>query len=721
MQRKAIIRRSATGFAALTLLLSIASVRPAVAGPVTTRASVKSDVCYQIVTDRFFDGNTANNNPAVSSGMYDSTKTQWKKYWGGDFAGIQQKVSYLQGMGITTVWISPPVDNVNKLVTYGTEPNAGYHGYWARDFKTPEEHFGTWAEFDNMVTALHNAGIKVMIDFAPNHTSPSDAADPNHGEQGALYDNGTFVGNYTSDSPMYFHHNGGTNNWDDPYETQYKNMADLADFSQEHATIDSYLRSAATTWVNRGIDGIRVDAVKHMPLGWQKSWADGIYRTKDLFMFGEWYSSSTSDPLYGASVKYANTSGISLLDFPLNKAIRDTFGGTATMSSLWNTQAQIDADFKYKENLVTFIDNHDMSRFLTMNNNNARLHEAMAYILTSRGTPCINYGTEQYLHNDTGGGTDPYNRPQMPGFSTTTTAYQLINKLSTLRQNQPAIQFGSSTQRWVNNDVLIYERKFYNDVVLVAINKGTTSASISGLLTDLPAGTYSDQLTGLLSGNSITVGAGTSNRPVTTFTLAANGVGVWSYKAAEPTTPQLGSVGPTMTRAGNSVTIEGRGFGTTTGKVYFGATAATITSWGQNLIKATVPSVTAGNTAVKVQTSGGVNSNTYDVNVLTGAQVPVTFTVNNASPTNPGDYIYLSGNIPELGNWSTDKAVAIGPMLTPNYPNWFITASVPAGTAIQFKFFKLTAGGVVTWENGSNHTYTVPSSGTGSATVNWQY
>jgi hypothetical protein len=573
-----------------------------------------------------------------------------------------------------------------------------------------------------MASTLHSNGIKLTIDFAPNHTSPADGSDPNHAEQGALYNNGTFVGNYTSDANGYFHHNGGISNWDDRFETQYKNMADLADFSQEHATIDGYLRDSIKTWLGHNVDGIRVDAVKHMPSGWQKSWADTIYNNKDVFMFGEWYSSSVNDPLYGDSVNYANRTGISLLDFPLNKAIRDTFASNSSMQTLWDTQAKIDTDFKYKENLVTFIDNHDMSRFLTANNNNNRLHEALSFILTSRGTPCIFYGTEQYLHNDTSGGTDPYNRPQMTNWSTTTTAYNLIKKLSSLRTSNYAVQMGSTAQRWINSDVLIYERQFYNDVVLVAINKSATSSySISGLQTNLPAGTYSDYLGALLSGNSITVGSGTSNRPVTTFNLAPNAVSVWQYKAAEPSTPQLGSVGPVMGRSGNTITLEGRGFGTTQGSVLFGSTPATIVSWSANTIKATVPAVSAGIQPVSVKTAGGVTSNTYDMQVLTGAQVPVTFTVNNASPTTTGDYIYLTGSVWELGNWGTARDVAIGPMLAPNYPNWFMTVSVPAGAQIQFKFIKVSSTGAVTWENGSNHVYTVPSSGTGSVTVNWQY
>lgn len=713
------MRRFLTVLIALGLLLS-ATVAQVSATPVANRDSLKGDVCYQVVTDRFFDGNTANNNPAKSPGLYDSARANWKLYWGGDFAGIQQKMSYLQSMGVTSIWISPPVDNIDRAAVYSGVPNAGYHGYWTRDFKATEEHFGSWTDFDNLVTAAHNANIKVIVDWAPNHTSPANPSDATFAEKGALYNNGVYMGDYLNDPNGYWHHNGGITNWDDRFETQYKNLADLADFSQENATIDGYLKDSVTTWLNHGVDGLRVDAVKHMSMGWQRTFADKALNVKDQFLFGEWYLGGYTDPLYADNVRFANQSGISVLDFYLNKAMRDAFGSGGSFNNLDAAITKTATDYKYKENLVTFLDNHDMSRFLTLNNNNSLLHQALTFMMTVRGTPCIYYGTEQYLHNDTGGGGDPYNRPMMNSWSTTSTAYQLINKLSTLKQNQPALQYGGHQQRWMNNDVYIYERKFFNDVVLVAINKSATSYNITGLNTALPPGTYSDQLNGLLGGFNITVNSGSGgNNPVNSFTLAAGNAVVWSYKAAEPSAPQLGSVAPVLTRAGDKVAVEGRGFGTS-GTVYFGTTAASVVSWSANRIVVTTPSVPAGDTLVKVTTAGGT-SNTYGVMALGGAQVPVTFTVKNASPTSFGDNIYLTGNVYELGNWSTSSSVAIGPMLAPNYPDWFITASVPACSAIQFKFIKITSGGAVTWENGANHTYTTPCSGTGSTTVWWQY
>jgi len=687
-------------------------------------ADFKREVVYQIITDRFFDGSTANNNPSQSSGLYDATKTNWRAYWGGDLAGIQQKMSYLAGMGVTAIWISPPVDNLNaNIPDGGGNPTASYHGYQGRDFKRVEEHSGnasnTWTEFDNLVSAAHAAGIKVIVDFAPNHTTQDNA-----GEFGAFYDNGTLVGNYTSDTNGYFHHNGNISNWDDRYQVQYYTLFNLADLNQEHATVDAYMKASAQLFQQHGVDGFRIDAIKHITWGWQYSLANSIYTYGDSFLFGEWYQSGTSDPLYRDSYKYSNKSGISMLDFPLNTAVRNVFGSNANFSEIDTVLTAEAANFTWDEDLVTFVDNHDMTRFLSLNNNNNRLHQALAFILTSRGIPCIYYGTEQYLHNDTSGGGDPYNRPMMNAFSTSTTAYTLTNRLSTLRRNNTAIPYGSHQQRWMNNDVYVYERKFFGNVVLVAINKsGSTQYNITGLNTSLPAGAYSDHLTGLIGGSSINVTAGTGgNNPVAAFNLPANTVAVWQFTESGGA-PQTGSIGPVAAQPGVKVTIGGKNFGATrgTGSVKFGTTTATVNSWSATKIVVTVPAVTNGVYNVTVTNSGGQVSNGIQFTALTAKLIPVTFTVFNASPTQTGDYIFLTGNTVELANWATTWDGAVGPMLTPNYPNWFLNVSVPAGQTIQFKFIKIAANGAVTWEAGANHSYTVPASGVGFVNANWQY
>jgi glycosidase len=677
----------------------------------------KKDVVYQIVTDRFFDGDATNDNPPQSSGLFDSTRTNFQAYWGGDLAGIQQKMSYIAGMGVTAIWISPPVDNEN-VNEGGIAVGAPYHGYQGHDFKRIEEHFGdatnSFAAFDNLVTAAHSHGIKVIIDFAPNHSNNN-----NNGEFGAFFDNGSLVGKYTNDTNGHFHHNPNISDFNDRYQVQYYTLSNLADFNQENPTVDAYLKAAAQVFQQHHVDGFRVDAIKHATWGWLYSFVNSIYTNANTFTFGEWIADTTSDPLYHDLYKLANRSGFSALDFPLYHAIDDVFARDNSFSEIDAVLSQEALNFQQVNDLVTFIDNHDRQRFLSINNNQNRLHEALAFLLTCRGVPVIYYGTEQYLHNDTNGGNDPFNRPMMSSYDTTTTAYQLIGKLTSLRKSNSAIPYGTIGQRWINNDVYIYERAFAGSVVLVAINKNDGLASpIGGLLTALPAATYADYLGGLLGGSSITVTDGSGNNPVNDFSLPAHTVAVWIHSPAVATTPALASVGPDVAQPGVLVTLAGSFTGTNT--VKFGTTAAALVSSSTNQIVATVPSISNGNYNVTVTDSRGHVSNSVSFTILAAKLIPVTFTVNNATPTVPGDYIFLTGDTVELGNWNTTWDGAVGPMLTPTYPNWFLNVSVPAGRTIQFKFIKIAANGTVTWESGVNHSYTVPTSGTGSVNVNWQ-
>jgi glycosidase len=683
----------------------------------------KKDVIYEIVTDRFVDGDPTNDNPSQSLGLYDKTKTNWHAYWGGDLAGIQSKMEYLKGMGITAIWISPPVDNEN-VNTYGTAsvPQAGYHGYWARDFQRIEEHFGSgsnsWAAFDSMVAAAHADGIKVIVDFAANHSSPQDM-----GEYGSLFNKGTLMAAYNNDPKGYFHHNPGIgdNEYGDRYKVQYFNLDGLADLNQENPVIDGYLKTAMVQLQSHHVDGFRLDAVKHVTWGWEYSMANTVFTNAPSFLFGEWSMTNTSDTLYHDAYKFANKSGINLLDFPLNTAIRDVFAGDKPFAEIDGTLSQENANFVWQNDLVTFVDSQDLSRLLSMNNNNDRLNEALALQLTTRGVPVIYYGDEQYLHNDTGGGGDPYNRPQMTTFSTTSTAYKVIKALSGLRQANDAVAYGTSAQRWMNNDVYIYERQFYNNIVLVAINKNNTlTCTISNLNTALPAGTYTDYLGGTLHGVGLTVAAGTGvNNPATTFVVPANSVSVWQV-AGGVTGPAVGSIGPTLGQPGTIVTIAGDGFGTEAGSVAIAGTDAVVKSWSNTAVSFVTPQVAGGVTQAQLTSKAGAKANPIQFTVLAAKLIPVTFTVNNASPTNPGGYIFLSGDTVELGKWGTTFDTAVGPLLNPDYPNWFLNVSVPAGQTIQFKFLKIAADGTVTWENGANHQYVVPASGVGTVNVNWQ-
>jgi hypothetical protein len=309
----------------------------------------------------------------------------------------------------------------------------------------------------------------------------------------------------------------------------------------------------------------------------------------------------------------------------------------------------------------------------------------------------------------------------MSSFNPTTAAYKLIKNLAGLRQSNDAVAYGSSKQRWINNDVYIFERQFFKDVVLVAINKSDNSSyPISGLLTALPPGTYSDYLAGLMNGNKLVVTTGNGgDNPATNFTAGPHSVSVWQYQV-NATGPEAGSIGPHTGQPGMQVTIAGDGFGNAQGMILFGSTPASITSWSNTTVMFTVPAVANGNYDVQLRSSTGAGSNTEPFTVLASKLIPVTFTVHSAAPTNPGDYIFLTGNTVELGNWGTTFQTAAGPMLDPKYPDWFLNVSLPAGQTVEFKFIDIRSDGSVQWEGGANHSFKVPASGTSSADVTWQ-
>ncbi len=692
---------------ALTFLFLSTFMLSSIHAEASSDVDYSNDVIYQIVTDRFYDGNPENN---PTGDIYSEDCSNLHKYCGGDWQGIIEKINdgYLTDMGITAIWISQPVENVYALHPSGY---TSYHGYWARDYKKSNPYFGSLSDFDRLVDTAHANGIKVIMDFTPNHSSPALETDPAYAENGAVYDNGNLLASYSNDNENFFHHNGGTD-FSSYEDSIYRNLYDLADYNLNNEEVDQYLKESIKLWLDRGIDGIRVDAVKHMSQGWQESLMSEIYSHRPVFTFGEWFLGKGE--VSQQNHYFANESGMSLLDFRYGQTIREVLKNGSANWYDFNSMIQNTAE-NYDEVIdqVTFIDNHDMSRFSDENSSNRSTDMALAVLLTSRGVPTIYYGTEQYLT----GSHDPNNRKPMKNFDRSTSSYEIISQLAQVRQSNPALGYGDTEERWINSNVYIYERQFGNNIVLTAVNSGDSPQNITNLKTSLPEGTYSDELDQILDGNAISVN---QDGAVDSFQLSPKSVAVWQFKDPSAT-PIIGHVGPMTGKARNTITVSGEGFGSSEGSVQFGSTNADILSWSDTEIKVSVPDVTAGKYPITVTSANDIRSNKYDeFEVLTGKQIAVRFGVNNAY-TEPGENVYIVGNVNELGDWDPDKA--IGPMFNQvvyNYPTWYYDISVPAGKEIEYKFIKKDSSGNVVWESGSNHTYTTPAKGTDTVIVNWQ-
>ncbi|WP_448573100.1 alpha-amylase family glycosyl hydrolase [Trichothermofontia sp.] len=453
----------------------------------TRSLEFRQETIYFIIVDRFHDGNPA-NNVGPNPDLFDPTRQHWGKYWGGDLQGIIDKLDYLKALGITAIWVSPLFEQVEHLQF----DRAAMHGYWTKDFKRINPRFLGADEdnslfsctvFDTLITEMHKRGMKLILDIVCNHSSPDV-----NGHKGELYDDGKLIADFYNDVNHWYHHNPEITDWENPEQMLYYELCGLATFNESNPDYRHYIKTAIKQWLDRGVDALRVDTVKHMPLWfWQEFMADIQTHKPSVFAFGEW---GFSKPQNRQSTEFANRSGMSILDFGLCDAIREALAWDAP-GGFERVQAVFDQDQVYDtaSELVTFVDNHDMQRFLSLNPDGDRLRLAIGLIMTCRGIPCIYYGTEQYLYDNTQGGNDPYNRPMMTRWDTDTPLFKDIQQFSKLRRLNPAVSLGNQQQKYVSQDVFCFVRRYRDSRCFVAMNKGNPT-TIDIPHTDLQDGEY---------------------------------------------------------------------------------------------------------------------------------------------------------------------------------------------------------------------------------------
>lgn len=322
-------------------------------------------------------------------------------------------------MGITSVWVTPLVDGIDSLTTAGDAP---YHGYWAKNFYNIDEHLGSWEDFYTLVSNMHDDsfGMKLILDYAPNHSNPNDEAGFGELYKSSYSATGSLLytwklTDYLLDSGAWYHRLGGIggSEWNDPYYCRYKNLFNLSDFNQDNSNTYSYLSDGLELWLSRGVDAVRLDAVKHMNTSFTTTTqlvSDMRNRlNKDIYFFGEWMDAGAwATGLNSEGQYFANNSGCALLDFGYRSAIENVLKNSSTI----RTFAQyLNARETYWANplkQVVFLDNHDMPRINTVLRSSAGFSEAyaaartdlgLAITMTVRGVPCIYYGTEHYAAN----------------------------------------------------------------------------------------------------------------------------------------------------------------------------------------------------------------------------------------------------------------------------------------------------------------------------------
>lgn len=124
----------------------------------------EGDVIYQVLVDRFSDGDSSNND--LGDGAYRPNDLGF--YHGGDWKGLTDKLDYIANLGVTAIWISP----VSEQEPVSKDGNEGsYHGFFTKNYATPNQHFGSKAELQELIDTAHGKGLKMILDVVPNHTA----------------------------------------------------------------------------------------------------------------------------------------------------------------------------------------------------------------------------------------------------------------------------------------------------------------------------------------------------------------------------------------------------------------------------------------------------------------------------------------------------------------------------------------------------------------------
>ena len=526
------------------------------------RAGVTDGNFYFVMADRFQNGDQANDTAGLGSDPlvsgFDPTRKGF--YNGGDLKGLRSELDYIQGLGTDSIWLTPIF--TNKAVQLEDGPSAGYHGYWITDFTHVDPHLGTNADLTALVQAAHARGMKIYFDIITNHTADvigyqegarkgyvSKDVAPYRTASGTAFDDRDYAGTSTFpaldpatsfpyhpvldpaeqnlkvpawlNDTRYYHNRGDTTFTGE--NSQYGDFFGLDDLFTENPTVVDGMTDIYKTWVKDfGIDGFRIDTMKHVNDEFWQSFGPGILQyahqqgKDDFFMFGEVALDGSGAAQKSFTSHYTTHDDMqAVLDFPFQDAARSfasrSRGNTALANFFVNDDWYTDADSNAYE-LPTFLGNHDMGRignFVTQDNPGASesellrrdelAHELMYF---SRGNPVVYYGDEQGFTGANGGdqnarqtmfasrvpdyqdpvsnnqlGTDA--TPAQDNFVTSSPLYQQIQSLAEVTRDHPALRDGAQQVRYASDGpgVMAFSRmdRTQQREYVVALNNSETA------------------------------------------------------------------------------------------------------------------------------------------------------------------------------------------------------------------------------------------------------
>ncbi|CAE6448801.1 unnamed protein product [Rhizoctonia solani] len=443
---------------------------------------------YQIITDRFA-------LPEGSNIALNACDPMKQRYCGGTWNSIRRNLDYIQQMGFTAIWISPVNKNIEGVTAYGES----YHGYWIEDISQLNAHFGTAEDLKALSAELHARGMYLMVDMVVNNVVASGTTEPN-------------LSSFFFKDPSQYH----------PYcAIDYKNqtsveqcwMGDtkvaLVDVNTEDKLVVEQYEGWVANFIREyGIDGLRIDAAKHIR---RDFWA-GFCGAAGVFCMGEVFG---PDIQLGASYQGPLDS---ILNFPLYYGLVQAFGNPQAnnMTSLISVISESQRTFKDTGLLGNFLENQDVPRWSGQYQDPQSLYNALVFSFMYDGIPVIYYGQEQYFK----GKDDPANRePLWPSKYLENNGTRLVACLNQFRNFLVASAVKSienstsATADWLHESTQVLSHTEH-DVVLargpvisILTNRGSGkfNASASVLNSGYPSG---QPLIDIISCSQYVTGAG---------------------------------------------------------------------------------------------------------------------------------------------------------------------------------------------------------------------
>lgn len=443
------------------------------------------DVLYLIMPDRFANGDPSND---VVEGMLENKVDRNEQYarHGGDLKGIEDHLDYIADLGITAIWLNPTQEN--------DMPDGSYHGYAITDYYQIDRRFGNNGEFKQLVDKAHAKGLKVVMDMIFNHCGSENYLFKDRPSDDWFNFKSHFVPtSYKTASVQDIH----AADYERKIATDGWFTQVMPDLNQRNRHVARYLIQSSIWWIEfAGINGIRQDTHPYADFDFMAEWCKEVLEEYPNFnIVGEtWLNSNVLVSFWQKDSKLAaprNSNLPTVMDFPLQGLMNKAFDEETTdwAGGLYWLYDYITQDLVYANpmNLLTFLDNHDTSRFYTreeQTKNLTRYKQALLYLLTTRGIPQIYYGTEILMPGDKGEGDGTLRRDFPGGWTGDKTncftregrtklqneAFDYTRKLLNWRKGNEAVGKGTLKHFSIANGTYVYERKYGNQSAVIIMN-----------------------------------------------------------------------------------------------------------------------------------------------------------------------------------------------------------------------------------------------------------